>query len=170
MSVAEILLPELVNEMATTRALLERVPEEHASWKPHPKSYSLGALAMHVATIPGLGALILEREEVEMDPDSSPIPPFTTTATLLETFDGVVSQLRGAIEKATAESMQVVWSLKGGGKTFISLPRAAAYRTVCLNHLIHHRGQLSVYLRLLNVPLPSIYGPTADTQAEVQHA
>lgn len=165
MSVAESLLPELVNEMATTRSLLERVPAEHTAWKPHPRSYSLGDLAMHVATLPGLGAMILEQEEVDVDPDTPLIPPFTTAEALLEAFDSAVSDLRAALERTTAEALQVVWSLKAGGKTFISLPRAAAYRTVFLNHLIHHRGQLSVYLRLRDVPLPPIYGPTADTEA-----
>lgn len=170
MSVAASLLPEFDHEMATTRALLERVPADLAAWKPHPRSYSLGDLAMHVATLPDLGVQILSREEVDMDPTQSPFPAFESTASMLEVFDAVVRDLRAALTGISDEALQVVWSLKSGGHTFASLPRVAAYRTILMNHLIHHRGQLSVYLRLRDVPLPSIYGPTADTQLEASQA
>lgn len=170
MSIAASLLPEFDHEMATARALLERVPEESAAWKPHDRSYSLGELAMHIATLPVLGLQMLDREEVDLDPTESMIPDFESTASMLKVFDNALRDLRAALEATPDDALRVVWSLKSGGHTFISLPRIAAYRTVFMNHLIHHRGQLSVYLRLRDVPLPSIYGPTADTQLEATQA
>lgn len=163
MSIAESLLPEFDHEMATTRSLLERVPAEDAEWKPHPKSYSMADLALHIATLPGLGAEIITKEETVIDPTKSIVPPFTTTEAMLELFDGAVAQLRAALENVSGEAMGEVWTFRAGDHVISALPRAASYRSIFLNHLVHHRGQLSVYLRLRDVPLPPIYGPTADS-------
>lgn len=169
MPLTAALLAEFDHEMATTRALLERVPEGAAAWKPHPRSFTLGQLAMHVATLPGLGQQVLEVEEMDMNPPGGEpfrMPEFESTATMLATFDAVVRGARAALEGIGAAALQAVWTLKNGGATIFALPRAAMWRTLFMNHQIHHRGQLSVYLRLQDVPLPSIYGPTADIQFE----
>jgi uncharacterized damage-inducible protein DinB len=152
--------------MATTRTLLERVPEDHATWRPHAKSMTLGDLAAHVGTIPGYGMGVLAGTEMDMNPPGGPAytpARFTTRAELLATFDKKVAETRAAIAGAADDAFSVPWSLKSDGQTIFTLPRAAMLRTLMMSHIIHHRGQLSVYLRLLDVPLPSIYGPTADT-------
>lgn len=169
MSLTAALLAEFDHEMATTRALLERVPEGAAAWKPHPRSFTLGQLATHVATIPGLGQMVLEVDELDMNPPGGEpyrMPEFESTAAMLETFDAAVRGARAVLEGLDDAALQVVWTLKNGGETIFALPRAAAWRTLCMSHQIHHRGQLSVYLRLQDVPLPFMYGPTADMRPE----
>jgi len=165
MPIAKSLLPEFDIEMATTRALLERIPEDRISYRPHEKSTDLGALAVHIVNLAGLTTRAISQTEVDMNPQGGAYrqAPFTTTADLLETFDAHVAQGREAIEGASDEDLMVPWTLKSGGEPIFTLPRAGVLRTMVLNHLIHHRGQLSVYLRQNDVPLPSIYGPTADT-------
>jgi uncharacterized damage-inducible protein DinB len=166
MAFAQHFLPEFDHEMATTRTLLERVPEDRATWRPHAKSMTLGDLAAHVGTIPGYGTGVITRTEVDMNPPGGPAytpARFTTKAELLATFDKKVAEARAAIAGAADDAFSVPWSLKSGGQTIFTVPRAGALRTFMMSHIIHHRGQLSVYLRLLDVPLPSIYGPTADT-------
>jgi uncharacterized damage-inducible protein DinB len=166
MPIAQAMLPEFDQEMSTTRSLLERVPEDRTDWRPHPKSTALGALAVHIANLVGLTPRAISLTEVDMNPPggSGFTPPqFTTTAALLEMFDDNVAKARESIAGASDEELMVPWSLKSGGHTIFTLPRAAVLRTMVLNHVIHHRGQLSVYLRENEVPLPSIYGPTADT-------
>jgi uncharacterized damage-inducible protein DinB len=167
MTLAQSLLPEFDHEMATTRNLLARVPEDRAAWKPHERSTGLGDLAAHVAQLSAMPVLVMSQEEVDMAPadEGGYKPPrFTTTAALLETFDANVARARAAIAGAADEAMGVTWALKAGGHTIFSMPRVAVLRSFVMNHIIHHRGQLSVYLRLNDVPLPSIYGPTADEQ------
>jgi uncharacterized damage-inducible protein DinB len=166
MSIAQHLLPEFDHEMATTRALLERVPENSGNWRPHAKSMTLGQLAAHLATIPVYGARTMDSTEFDVNPPNGPAPTrleFTTSSALLAAFDDNAAATRTAIAAAKDDDFLVPWSLKNSGQTVFTLPRAATLRTLMMNHLIHHRGQLSVYLRLLDVPLPSIYGPTADT-------
>jgi uncharacterized damage-inducible protein DinB len=166
MPIAQTLLPEFDQEMAITRTLLERVPADRADWKPHPKSTALGALALHLATIPSLGMRAVTLTEVDMNPPGGapPAPPrFESTEALLATFDANVEKTRAAIAAASDEELGVTWSLKNAGRTIFALPRAAVLRTMMMSHIVHHRGQLSVYLRLNDVPLPSIYGPSADT-------
>ncbi|HLL45178.1 MAG TPA: DinB family protein [Longimicrobiaceae bacterium] len=166
MTIAQSLLPEFDHEMATTRSLLERVPEDRAGFKPHEKSTALGALAAHIATLVSLAPRIVSLTEVDMNPPGGPgfkPPQLTTTAALLASFDANVAQAREAIAGASDEELMVTWTLRNGGHTIFAMPRAAVLRTMVMNHVIHHRGQLSVYLRLNDVPLPSIYGPTADT-------
>lgn len=158
-------LPEFDHEMETTRRVLARVPEARAEWRPHSKSRPLGELAQHVANLVGFGELIVRQTERDVAPPGGPpvvSVPFTTSAALLQSFDANVASARAAIAGATDADLMVSWSLKRGGVPFFTLPRAAVLRSFLLSHLIHHRGQLSVYLRLLDVPLPAIYGPTAD--------
>lgn len=165
MPIAQALLPEFDHEMATTRSLLERVPEDRADFRPHPRSTALGPLAVHLANLVGLGARIVSLTEVDMNSPGGPgftPPQFSTTAALLEMFDANVAKSREAIAGTSDEAMMETWTLRNGGNTIFAMPRAAVLRTMLMNHTIHHRGQLSVYLRLNEVPLPSIYGPTAD--------
>ena len=159
MSIADMLLPEFDQEMATTRKVIERVPTDKGNFKPHPKSFSLGHLAQLVARMPGwiTGAMTT----TVLDLGSSQGYSLETTPALLGEFDRNVKEARAAMEAASDADYAVLWSLKHGDRVFFTLPRAAIVRQN-INHLIHHRGQLSVYLRLVNVPLPSIYGPTAD--------
>jgi uncharacterized damage-inducible protein DinB len=162
MALNEMLLPEFDQEAATTRLLLERVPAKDAGWKPHPKSATLGNLAVHVANLASwLGSTLTA---TALDLAVAPTPaPFTTTAALLATFDANVASSRAALAKAADADFAVPWSLKSGDQVFFTLPRAVIVRSFVLSHLIHHRAQLGVYLRLRDVPLPPCYGPTADT-------
>lgn len=165
MPIASSILPEFDHEMATTRRLLERVPEDDAAWQPHAKSMTLGELATHIGGIPQYGAITIRLDELDVAPiggEARPRPTFSTTAALIDTFDANVRETREALETVTDEQLMQPWSLKSAGHTVFTLPRTAAIRSMMLSHLIHHRGQLSVYLRLRDVPLPSIYGPTAD--------
>jgi uncharacterized damage-inducible protein DinB len=161
MALADALLPEFDHEMTVTRKLLERVPEDQFDWKPHQKSMSLGELAQHVATIPMWGAVTLGETELDVA-GRPPLPPFTTRHELLSFFDRNVADARRALAGRGDGELMVPWALKQGTRTIFSMPRAAVLRSFVLNHLVHHRGQLSVYLRLRDVALPSIYGPSAD--------
>lgn len=162
MSISETLLPELDEEMATTRRVLERVPSDKGTWKPHEKSFPLGHLAQLVAAMPGwIGSTL---RETSLNLASFPGYTYEKTESLLRSFDQEVTKSRQAIMASTDADYLVPWSLKYGDRVIFTLPRAAVVRQN-INHLIHHRGQLTVYLRLLNVPIPSIYGPTADEKA-----
>jgi uncharacterized damage-inducible protein DinB len=165
MTFVEAYLAEFGQEMATTRTLLARVPEARAEWRPHPKSRPLGELAQHIANLVGYAELIVRHTEWDASVSGGGQPalaPFSSTAALLASFDANVAAARTAIAAVTDAEMAVPWALKRGSTVIFALPRAVALRTFLLNHLVHHRGQLSVYLRLLDVPLPSVYGPTAD--------
>ena len=159
MSIAETLLPEFDQEMATTRRVLERVPDDRGDWKPHPKSFAIGHLAQLVAGMPGwiTGAVTQD----DLDLASSGGYSLEKTATLLAMFDQNVRAARAALQNTSDEALAAPWSLKMGEKVLMTLPKSAVIRQN-VNHLVHHRGQLTVYLRLLDVPVPSIYGPTAD--------
>lgn len=165
MPIAESLLPEFDHEMGTTRTLLEIVPEAHASWKPHPKSMSLGDLAFHIAfVLSKWGTTTITETGFEMNPPGGVERPyFESVEATLALFDESVQNLRAALKSASDEDLMTIWTLTRNGETIFSLPRIAVLRSFILNHIIHHRGQLSVYLRLQDVPLPSIYGPSADT-------
>lgn len=154
-----MLLPEFEQEMATTRRLLERVPGEQGQWKPHPKSFALGHLAQLVAWMPGWITHTLR--ETELDLGQGGGYTFETTETLLALFDQNVREAKQAIAASRDEDYAVPWSLKVGGQVVMTLARGTVVRQN-ISHLVHHRGQLTVYLRLLDVPIPSIYGPTAD--------
>ena len=159
MKLTDLFIAELEREGASTRRTLERVPEGQNDWKPHPKSFPLGHLAQLVATMPGWLTQTLRDTEINLA--MAPGYSFETTDTLLEAFDRHVRDAREALTSAKDADFTVLWSLKKGDQVLFTAPRGAVVR-LHLNHLIHHRGQLSVYLRLNDVPLPSIYGPTAD--------
>lgn len=166
MSIAQALLPEFDHESAVTRTLLERVPEDRVDWKPHPKSMSLGQLVIHIASIPGWGTLTLRQPEFDLAPPGEPkyVPPsWESRAALLEMFDGKTAKARAAIAATTDLELQQPWTLKMGGEKIFTSPRGAVLRSFVLSHGIHHRAQLGVYLRMLDVPVPAMYGPTADT-------
>jgi uncharacterized damage-inducible protein DinB len=162
MAFADTFLPEFDHEMKTTRSLLERVPFENAAWKPHDKSTGLGALASHIANLAGFGDLIVNADERTFGGGERP-KVFNNTAELLAAFDDGSARSRSAIQGLKDDKLATPWTLRAGDQVIFTLPRAAVLRSLLMNHIIHHRGQLSVYLRLNNVPLPSIYGPTADT-------
>lgn len=165
MSLSQALLPELDQEMQKTRKVLERIPLDRFDWKPHEKSFSMGELANHTAQVPGWGAHTLATEEMDLEPADGPLPQppvARTTQELLQGFDEGVASFREAVEKAGDEALMTPWTLLQKGEALFTLPRSAVIRTMILNHLIHHRGQLSVYLRLNDVPVPAIYGPSAD--------
>lgn len=159
MTIGESLLPEFDQEMATTRRLLERVPSEKGEWKPHPKSFALGHLAQLVSWMPAWIANALR--ETKLDLGAAPRYTFETTPTLLAAFDQNVRDARAALVASKDADYDVPWQLTRGEQVFWTAPRRVIVRTH-MNHLIHHRGQLSVNLRLLDVPLPPMYGPTAD--------
>jgi uncharacterized damage-inducible protein DinB len=158
----EALRAELDHEMALTRRVLERVPEHAFDWKPHEKSSSLGSLATHLARLPHWGADIVERSEYDFATAPAPAAPPATRAELLAAFDAHVADARRAIEARSEAELDAPWVLKRGGHTVLSMPRITAVRQLLIHHMIHHRGQMTVYLRLQGVPLPPIYGPTAD--------
>lgn len=159
MTISEILLPEFEQEMATTRRLLERVPSDKGKWKPHEKSFPLAHLAQLVANMPGWVTNALKTTELNLG--DYPGYSYETTETLLAAFDKHVREASQALTESKEADYEVPWSLKWGDKVLLTLPRAAIVRQN-ISHLVHHRGQLTVYLRLLDVPIPSIYGPTAD--------
>ena len=165
MSISQMILPEFEHEMANTRKTLERVPDDKFAWKPHEKSMTLGGLATHLSNIPSWTKNTFEQDELNLAPEGQPVPRLEeakSTAELLESFDKHVTAARAALESATDDKWLGKWSLLLGEKTIFTLPRTAVMRGFVMNHLIHHRAQLGVYLRLLDVPVPSIYGPSAD--------
>jgi uncharacterized damage-inducible protein DinB len=167
MAIAQALLPEFDHEAAVTRTVLERVPEARADWRPHPKSMSLGQLAIHIATIPGWGIATLRGTELDLAPPDGPpykAAAWVSLATTLATFDDQIAKARAALVATTDVEMAQPWTLKKGGAKIFTMPRAGVLRAFVLSHAVHHRAQLGVYLRLLDVPVPAMYGPTADTQ------
>lgn len=166
MAIKDGLLMEFEQEMANTRKTLERVPDGNFAWKPHEKSMTLGRLASHVAEIPGWGHMTMSTESLDLAPPGAPpYQPQTATSTkeLLASFDKHVVDMRGVLAAADEDYMKP-WSLLMTGKTIFTMPKIAVLRGMVMNHLIHHRAQLGVYLRLNNVPLPPTYGPSADEQ------
>ena len=167
MKISESMLPEFDQEMANTRKVLERVPAAKFSWKPHAKSFEFGALAAHVANMPDWAGLTMQTESFDYAPPGAPpyeTPKFASIDELLAAFDKSVAQGRAAIAAADDSAFFAPWTLMAGGKTVMTMPRIAVIRTFVLNHTIHHRAQLSVYLRLNDIPVPALYGPTADEQ------
>ena len=161
MSMVDALLPEFDHEMTTTRKLLERVPDDRLAWKPHEKSMSIGGLATHLSMLPWWGLVTLNDPEFDLAAFPNQAEA-SSRVQVLETFDHNVTATRGALTGKSDAEMMAPWALKRAGQTIFSLPKASVWRSFVLSHVIHHRGQLSVYLRLLNVPVPSIYGPSAD--------
>lgn len=168
MSISQSFLPEFDQESANTRKTLERVPDEKWDWKPHPKSGTLGWIAGHVATLNDWTATTIKQDQLDFAPVSGPKlePPKTRNRKeLLEVFDRCTAEARAAIAGLSDEALMKPWTLLMGGQVIFTMPRAAVLRIFCFNHIIHHRGQLTMYLRTLDVPLPALYGPSADEQA-----
>jgi uncharacterized damage-inducible protein DinB len=164
MSIIDSLLEELEQEAATTKRVLERVPDAHLAWKPHQKSMSLGQLALHIATVPGNVAAMLAEAGMD-EPPAFIQPSAVRAAELVPALDESIAQARNVLGGMSDERLMEVWTLRDGGQVVMAAPRVALLRAIMLNHWYHHRGQLSVYLRELNVPVPSIYGPSADEPA-----
>lgn len=165
MSIAKALLPEFEHEIAGVRRVLERIPVEHLDYRPHPKSMTLGQLANHLATMPGWIVSTLSRTELDFAlPETRALmpKPSTTIEGLLSTLDAGREEASKALAAATDADFQVTWSGKAEGKVLFAMPRIAVVRGFVLNHAIHHRAQATVYLRMLDVPVPALYGPTAD--------
>lgn len=168
MAISQMLLPEFDQEIGTTRRFLERVPEDRPEWKPHAKSMTLSRLAGHLSEIPMWAAMTLTRDSIDIHPPDGPaFAPaiMKTRQQTLAFFDAQAQAAREAILAASDEDFSKPWSLLSGGKPRLTLPRLAVLRSFVLSHLVHHRAQLGVYLRLNDVPLPATYGPSADEGA-----
>ena len=171
MTLATLFIEELDREAPRTRRALERVPDQRDDWKPHDKSMPLGRLASMIAMMPSWLAMMVERDEFDLAPPAGAERPsssfarqFTNASELVKAHDEAVASARSALQRATDEQMMKPWRLLVGGKVVQEQPRHAMLRDA-INHLAHHRGQLTVYLRLNGAPVPSIYGPTADDQS-----
>jgi uncharacterized damage-inducible protein DinB len=165
MTIADLLLPEYDSEIAVTRRVLERVPDDRGEWKPHPKSFPMGHLAQLVARLPGWTSMMMRHTEIDIAPTSGPRFPgytFERTATLLAEFDANAAEGRAALARASDADFDVPWTLKRAGSALVTSSRYQMLRSMVLNHLVHHRAQLGVYLRLVDVAVPQMYGPTAD--------
>ncbi len=161
MNMIDPILGELAHEAGTTRRLLERLPADRLGWQPHAKSMTLGRLATHIAEIPGWVSSIIQKDEVDMSGGYTP-QTGKSPAEIQAIFDKSVAQATDTLKGQSNDRLTATWRLKKDGKVLLEMPRIGVIRAVLMNHLIHHRGQLSVYLRLLDVPIPSIYGPSAD--------
>jgi uncharacterized damage-inducible protein DinB len=164
MAIAQALLPEFDHEMATTRKMLERFPEEKVDWKPHDTCMTLGRLAGHVAEIPAWTIPTIAQEKLELDPSTFTPSVLNSRTETLKKFDETVTAARATIAGASDEALMKPWSLVVAGKTVMTLPKAAVLRSFVMSHMIHHRGQLAAFYRIAGVPVPSIYGPSKDEQ------
>jgi uncharacterized damage-inducible protein DinB len=168
MSISASLTPEFDQEMANTRKALERIPDDKFDWKPHEKSWAMGGLATHLANLPIWTVYTINQDSLDLAPPgggSLTVEEKRSRREILEDFDKNVAAARDAIAGASDEEMLKPWTLLKGGVTLITLPKIAVLRSFVMNHIIHHRGQFTVYLRLNDVPVPSIYGPSADEGA-----
>jgi uncharacterized damage-inducible protein DinB len=167
MPFATLLLPEFDAEIASARRILGRVPEGRNDWQQHPKSMKLGRLAVHVAELPSWVATTFTQDSLDFAPPGAPqytLPEMTTTAALVARLEQNAVGARAALAAAPDAALTEPWSLLYGGTTLFTQPRLGVYLSFCLGHLVHHRAQLGVYLRLLNIPIPATYGPSADEQ------
>jgi uncharacterized damage-inducible protein DinB len=168
--ICEPLLAELNQESQGTRTTLERVPEERLDWRPHAKSMTLGELATHLANVGSWTALTVKQERYDMEPPGEAPrkkEPLRSRKAILERFEKNLAESREALEAASDEDLQKPWTLMMKGQTLFTMPKVAVLRTFVLNHTVHHRAQLGVYLRLLDVPVPPLYGPSADEAPQV---
>ena len=167
MPLSALLLPEFDAETATTRKVLERVPDGRIEWRPHPKSFPMGHLAQLVAMIPGWTLHVLTKSEFDIAPREGPtaVYRFLPVDQLVKMFDQCVAEARPLIEKVTDADLEVPWTLKAAGHAMDTQPRYMMYRTLILNHLVHHRAQLGFYLRLTDQKVPQMYGPRADDKS-----
>ncbi|HEV7473192.1 MAG TPA: DinB family protein [Pyrinomonadaceae bacterium] len=162
MSMVELLIDEFEHEAKTTRKHFERLPDEKLEWQPHEKSFTAGGLASHIVDCIGWAQPILNQDELDVDPAKLQFFSATSAADLLKTFDEKVGDCRQALARTTDEDLMKTWRLKIRGRVQVEKPKVAALRDFSLSHLIHHRGQFSGYLRLLDIPVPGSYGPSAD--------
>jgi uncharacterized damage-inducible protein DinB len=160
MRLVDSILMEIEQEAQTTKRLLDRIPEAKLSWKPHPKAFSLGQLALHIASVPGNVAAAVVPDSMEAPNFSH--PEAKSRQEVLDTFSKSLESAKDALKKMDDAKLMSTWSLTKNGKVLMSLPRFGFIRSILMNHNYHHRGQLSVFLRILDVPVPSIYGPSAD--------
>ncbi len=160
MRIVDSILMEIEQEAQTTKRVLDRIPENKLAWKPHPKSYSLGQLALHIASVPGSVAAAVVPDSMEVPNFSQPEPK--SRQEVLDTFNKSLESAKATLKKMDDARLTSTWSLTKNGKVLMSVPRIGFIRSILMNHNYHHRGQLSVYLRMLDVPVPSIYGPSAD--------
>lgn len=162
MALRDIILPEFDEEMANTRKMLECIPEDRFDFQPHKKSWKAGKLAGHIAELPGWTGFTMKMEVLAMEPGQhTPFEP-TSKKELLERFDKNASEAQEALAAATDEELNTMWTMKWQGKTVMTMPRRNVLRTVILNHIIHHRAHLGMYLRMMDVAVPGMYGPSAD--------
>lgn len=162
MTFSETYLPEFEHEMSNTRKLLDCVPDDKFTWKPHAKSMALGSLANHIADLVEWGAFVVSQDKLELGPGTQQPPSPTNKTGLIAALDKNIAASRKAIAGANDDHLAKTWTFVYGGNTIFAMPRAQVLRNVVLSHVIHHRGQLSVYLRLLDIPIPGMYGPSAD--------
>jgi uncharacterized damage-inducible protein DinB len=159
---SQSLIPEFQQEIAQTKKMLERVPYDRYNWKPHEKSTELGKLAVHVAELPGWISLMLKTDELDIGKIDYKPTETSGISDVIQLLEKKAAEAVAAMQAASDEDFLKPWTLKKSGHVIFSLPKVATIRSMAMNHLVHHRGQLSVYLRLLNVPVPGMYGPTAD--------
>lgn len=164
MNAIKPLIAEFDNEVAVTRKLMERLPDEKFDWKPHEKSMSAGKLGSHLADIPEWMVSVLKENEFNLSPEYQPFEA-SNRRELLREFDQRTAEMRAGLASLTPEKLSEEWALTREGEVLFQMPRGAVIRTFGINHLVHHRGQLSVYLRLLDIPVPAIYGPSADEES-----
>jgi uncharacterized damage-inducible protein DinB len=165
MGLSKSLLPEFDHEMANTRKTLERVPHEKFDWKPHEKSMAMGGLATHLSNIPTWAIYTIDQDSLDLAPGGKPLPPAELAKSredLLALFDSNTSKARTAISGASDADLFKPWMVMSNGNTILTLHKIAVLRSFMMNHMIHHRAQLGVYLRLNDIPVPPIYGPSAD--------
>lgn len=162
MSIVQSLLPEFDHEMANTRKTLERIPEDKLEWKPDPKSMSLGRLAGHLAEMPGYAPVTVRTDSLDMQPGQYPPIIATSRDQVLAEFDKNVREARAALESLNDQDAMKPWTLSVSGNTIFTMPKIGVIRAMVMSHLIHHRAQLTVYYRLNGVPVPALYGPSAD--------
>jgi uncharacterized damage-inducible protein DinB len=163
--ISQSMLPEFDHEMANLRKTLERVPEGKPDFRPHTKSMTLSQLAGHLAEIPTWATMTNAHDEFDVSPASGPkYQPYfmTSRAELLAKFDADLKEARASLAAVTDDRMMATWTLKSGGQTVLAMPRVAVFRSFVMNHMVHHRAQLGVYLRMNDVPVPGLYGPSAD--------
>lgn len=165
MSISQMLLPELEQEAVSTRKTLERLPDDKFGWKPHEKSFALGPLANHIVDLYEWGTTTLDLDEFDFAPPGGPkysTPKRETREEVLKAFDENLAKMRESLARTSDEKMHKDWALKSGGHVIFSMPTMVALRSFVFNHMVHHRAQLGVYLRLNDIPVPAVYGPSAD--------
>ena len=160
--IKEAIMREIQHEGSQTKRILERIPVDNFNWKPHEKSREIGPLALHVAQIPAWTSRILAATDFDILTFKPDVPEIKSADDLVSISDSNIQKAVADLQKASDEDLMAMWAFKRGGQVIFSLPRAAAIRNMSMNHLVHHRGQLSVYLRLLNIPVPGMYGASAD--------